>query len=69
MLKNVAQTYSLYEKLIVLDERKNENGSKSFVGQDLRRVPKPLVIKFPEITGHIKDVDGNNQLSNRKYTN
>ena len=66
MLKNVGQTYSLYEKLIVLDERKNENG---FVGQDLHGVPKPLVIKFHEITGHIKDVDGNNQLSNRKYTN
>ena len=54
------------QSLIVLDEKKNENG---FVGQDLHRVPKPLVIKFHEITGHIKDVDGNNQLSNRKYTN
>ena len=54
------------QSLIVLDEKKNENG---FVGQDLHRVPKPLVIKFHEINGHIKDVDGNNQLSNRKYTN
>ena len=52
------------KKLIVLDERKYEKilsfllATKFLIGYDLNWVPKPSVIKYPEITGYIKDFDG-----------
>lgn len=40
------------------------------IGYDLNWVPKPSVIKYPEITGYIKDFDGDKYLiiiNKKKY--
>ena len=50
--------------------KKYERGSKYFVGYYLYCVAKSLFVKFPEITGYIKDYDRDKFLTihNQKIT-